>query len=144
MVLDHPGPTDAAETDPFASLTAQDRRVLHLLAQGLTNRQIGARLGLAEKTVKNYVSRILATLGVAHRTQAAILATAHALAPHRTGPEGRPVVCGETNVVSSPPGGGPWRDEIGAVPRMHPANPNTAATAASRTRDTRFGRYAAS
>jgi two-component system response regulator DevR len=64
--------------DPrLASLTDQERRVLDLVAEGLTNRQIGSRLGLAEKTVKNYVSSLLAKLGLASRTQAAIYATQH-------------------------------------------------------------------
>ena len=64
--------------DPrLASLTDQERRVLDLVAEGLTNRQIGTRLGLAEKTVKNYVSSLLAKLGLASRTQAAIYATQH-------------------------------------------------------------------
>jgi len=55
-------------------LTAQERRLLALLGEGLTNRQIAARMFLAEKTVKNYVSRLLAKLGVERRTQAAVLA----------------------------------------------------------------------
>src|SRR3954470_14609996 len=60
-------------TDPrLAGLTEQERRVLDLIAEGLTNRQIGARMFLAEKTVKNYVSSLLAKLGVETRTQAAI------------------------------------------------------------------------
>jgi two-component system response regulator DevR len=62
--------------DPrVASLTAQERRVLMLIGQGLTNRQIGAELFLAEKTVKNYVSSLLAKLGFERRTQAAIYIT---------------------------------------------------------------------
>lgn len=59
--------------DPrVASLTAQERRVLVLIGQGLTNRQIGQELFLAEKTVKNYVSSLLAKLGFERRTQAAV------------------------------------------------------------------------
>ena len=57
------------------SLTDQERTVLALIGEGLTNRQIGARMGLAEKTVKNYTSHLLAKLGFERRTQAAILAT---------------------------------------------------------------------
>jgi two-component system response regulator DevR len=53
------------------SLTEQERRILELIGEGLTNRQIGERLFLAEKTVKNYVSSILAKLGMERRTQAA-------------------------------------------------------------------------
>ena len=61
--------------DPLPEdLTAQERRLLALLGEGLTNRQIAARMFLAEKTVKNYVSRLLAKLGVERRTQAAVLA----------------------------------------------------------------------
>jgi two-component system, NarL family, response regulator DevR len=57
------------------TLTEQERTVLALIGEGLTNRQIGARMGLAEKTVKNYTSHLLAKLGLERRTQAAILAT---------------------------------------------------------------------
>jgi DNA-binding NarL/FixJ family response regulator len=56
-------------------LTAQERRILDLLAEGLTNRQIGERLYLAEKTVKNYVSNLLMKLGMHRRTEAAVYAT---------------------------------------------------------------------
>jgi two-component system, NarL family, response regulator DevR len=59
----------------LAALTQQERRILGLVAEGLTNRQIGERLFLAEKTVKNYVSSILAKLGLERRTQAAVLAS---------------------------------------------------------------------
>jgi two-component system response regulator DevR len=52
-------------------LTGQERRILELIGEGLTNRQIGERLHLAEKTVKNYVSSLLAKLGMERRTQAA-------------------------------------------------------------------------
>jgi DNA-binding NarL/FixJ family response regulator len=62
------------EPQELASLTTQERRILELIAEGLTNRQIGERLFLAEKTIKNYVSALLAKLGVERRTQAAILA----------------------------------------------------------------------
>jgi two-component system, NarL family, response regulator DevR len=56
-------------------LTGRERAVLLLIGEGLTNRQIGARLGLAEKTVKNYINHLLPKLGVERRTQAAILVT---------------------------------------------------------------------
>jgi DNA-binding NarL/FixJ family response regulator len=59
----------------LAGLTEQQLRILALLAEGLTNREIGSRLYLAEKTVKNHVTRILAKLGVQRRTQAALLAS---------------------------------------------------------------------
>jgi two-component system response regulator DevR len=62
-------------TSELASLTEQERRILALIADGLTNRQIGEAMFLAEKTVKNYVSSILAKLGLERRTQAAVLAT---------------------------------------------------------------------
>jgi DNA-binding NarL/FixJ family response regulator len=61
--------------DELASLTDRERQILGLVAQGLTNRQIGEQEFLAEKTVKNYVSNILAKLGVESRTQAAVLAS---------------------------------------------------------------------
>jgi DNA-binding NarL/FixJ family response regulator len=61
--------------DRLGLLTDQERTVLRLIGQGLTNRQIGERMGLAEKTVKNYTSHLLAKLGLERRTQAAILAT---------------------------------------------------------------------
>lgn len=55
----------------LAALTGQERRILELIGEGLTNRQIGERMHLAEKTVKNYVSSLLAKLGMERRTQAA-------------------------------------------------------------------------
>ncbi len=58
-------------------LTAQEQRILDLIGEGMTNRQIGEQLYLAEKTVKNYVSSMLAKLGLTSRTQAAIFATKH-------------------------------------------------------------------
>ena len=57
------------------SLTEQERRILEHIAQGLTNREIAGKMFLAEKTVKNYVSSLLAKLGLERRTQAAVLAT---------------------------------------------------------------------
>ncbi|MEV4088632.1 response regulator transcription factor [Nonomuraea fuscirosea] len=64
----------AARKDPLASLTEQERHILDLIGEGLTNRQIGERMFLAEKTVKNYVSNLLAKLNMQRRTQAAALA----------------------------------------------------------------------
>jgi two-component system, NarL family, response regulator DevR len=61
-----------------AGLTLRERQVLELIAAGLTNRQIGERLELAEKTVKNYVSGLLAKLGMERRTQAAVYGAQHA------------------------------------------------------------------
>jgi two-component system response regulator DevR len=63
------------EDERLASLTDQERRILELLAEGLTNRQIAERIHLAEKTVKNYVSNILAKLGMSRRTEAAVFYT---------------------------------------------------------------------
>jgi len=60
--------------DPLAGLTEQERRILELIGEGLTNRQIGERMFLAEKTVKNYVSALFAKLGMERRTQAAAYA----------------------------------------------------------------------
>jgi DNA-binding NarL/FixJ family response regulator len=57
------------------TLTEQERRILGYVAEGLTNREIAAKMFLAEKTVKNYVSSLLAKLGLERRTQAAVLAT---------------------------------------------------------------------
>ena len=65
----------AATTDPLGTLTDQERRILALIGEGLTNRQIGDRLFLAEKTVKNYVSALFAKLGMQRRAQAAAYAT---------------------------------------------------------------------
>ena len=64
----------ATRSDPLAGLTAQERRILELIGEGLTNRQIGERLYLAEKTVKNYVSALFTKLGMQRRTQAAAFA----------------------------------------------------------------------
>src|ERR1700722_19141749 len=64
----------AAHSDPLTGLTAQEKRILELIGEGLTNRQIGERLFLAEKTVKNYVSALFAKLGMQRRTQAAAFA----------------------------------------------------------------------
>lgn len=60
---------------PFSELSGQERRILDLVSQGLTNREIGSELGLAEKTVRNYVSDVLGKIGVKNRTQAAAYLT---------------------------------------------------------------------
>jgi DNA-binding NarL/FixJ family response regulator len=65
----------ATKTDPLAGLTPQERKILELIGDGLTNRQIGEQMYLAEKTVKNYVSALFAKLGVERRTQAAVYAS---------------------------------------------------------------------
>ncbi|ACY21389.1 response regulator receiver [Gordonia bronchialis DSM 43247] len=61
--------------DPLAELTSQEREVFNLIGEGMTNRQIAERMFLAEKTIKNYVSRILAKLDMQRRTQVAVMAT---------------------------------------------------------------------
>ena len=72
------------EDERLTSLTPQERRILDCIAEGKTNRQIGAELFLAEKTVKNYVSNLLAKLGMQRRTEAAVFATrlAERRSPH--------------------------------------------------------------
>lgn len=72
--------------DTFATLTARETDVLELLSQGLTNRQIGDQLHLAEKTVKHHMTVILQKLHVRTRTEAALMAVQHGLAGR---PEGR-------------------------------------------------------
>ncbi|WP_016908768.1 response regulator [Streptomyces xiaopingdaonensis] len=64
-----------AEEETLPGLTEREREILQLIGDGLTNREIGARLYLAEKTVKNHISRLLAKLGVERRVQAAVIAT---------------------------------------------------------------------
>ena len=66
-----------AGEDPMAALTGQEKRVLELIGQGLTNRQIAERMFLAEKTAKNYVSSLLAKLGMHRRAEAAAFAVRH-------------------------------------------------------------------
>jgi two-component system response regulator DevR len=65
-------PQNPQEHPELLGLTAREREVLGLIADGLTNRQIGETLDLAEKTVKNYVSALLSKLGMERRTQAAV------------------------------------------------------------------------
>ena len=65
------------EDAALAPLTDQERRLLELIGEGLTNRQIAEQMFLAEKTIKNYVSNLLAKLGLERRTQAAVFATKH-------------------------------------------------------------------
>jgi two-component system response regulator DevR len=70
----------AAQADE-PRLTLREGQILVLITEGLTNRQIGARLGLAEKTVKNYVSGLLEKIGVERRTQAAVYGMTHPRTP---------------------------------------------------------------
>ena len=75
--------TPTHKVDPrLALLSPQERRVLELIGQGLTNREIGSELFLAEKTVKNYVSSLLAKLGFERRTQAALFIARNHPAAH--------------------------------------------------------------
>jgi two-component system, NarL family, response regulator DevR len=69
--LREPAPVD----ERLHSLTPQERRILHFIADGMTNRQIAGEMFLAEKTIKNYVSNLLAKLGMHRRTEAAVFAT---------------------------------------------------------------------
>jgi DNA-binding NarL/FixJ family response regulator len=78
----------ATRSDPLAGLTDQERRILELISEGLTNRQIGERMFLAEKTVKNYVSALFAKLGMERRTQAAAYA-ARIFTDHEHGERGQ-------------------------------------------------------
>lgn len=65
---------EADRHDPLAGLTARERKILELIGDGLTNRQIGERLSVSVKTVKNYVSVLFVKLGMKRRTQAAAYA----------------------------------------------------------------------
>jgi DNA-binding CsgD family transcriptional regulator/pimeloyl-ACP methyl ester carboxylesterase len=67
-------PSDAAHSEAFRRLTVRERELIHLIAQGLDNAQIAARLTLSEKTVKNHITNILSKLGVENRLQVIVLA----------------------------------------------------------------------
>jgi DNA-binding NarL/FixJ family response regulator len=69
--------TGPPKNKELEALTAQEQKILELIGEGMTNRQIAEQMYLAEKTVKNYVSSMLAKLGLTSRTQAAIFATKH-------------------------------------------------------------------
>jgi len=75
------------DTDELAGLSDQERKILDLIAEGLTNRQIGERMYLAEKTVKNYVSNLLSKLGMSRRTEAAVYAARLAERKNRSSDE---------------------------------------------------------
>ncbi len=72
--------------DSSAGLTPREDQILGLIGLGLTNREIGGRLGIAEQTVKNTVTMVLAKLGVQRRTQAVIYVTVRRLATDGTDP----------------------------------------------------------
>jgi two-component system, NarL family, response regulator DevR len=65
--------TGSSGADPLASLSAQERRVLALIAEGCTNKEVGVKLGLSEKTVKNYLSTVFEKLHVSRRAEAAVI-----------------------------------------------------------------------
>jgi two-component system, NarL family, response regulator DevR len=78
--------TQPPDVDPrLKQLTPQERRILDHVADGLTNRQIGETMSLAEKTVKNYVTSVLGKLGMERRTQAAVFAATHGAPGARAG-----------------------------------------------------------
>jgi len=83
--LRHPADTGP---DPLADLSPQERRILALISDGLTNRQIGETMFLSEKTVKNYVTRLLAKLGMARRAEAAAFAARLPRRPDQVEPPG--------------------------------------------------------
>jgi two-component system, NarL family, response regulator DevR len=69
-------PVESPELPPeLAGLSPREREILTLIGEGLTNREIGKKLYLSEKTVKNHISRLLAKLGVQRRVQAAVIAS---------------------------------------------------------------------
>jgi len=82
------GWTSKAGADPrLRLLSPQERRILDHVAEGLTNRQIGEAMSLAEKTVKNYITAVLGKLGMERRTQAAVFAVTHQTQPVRRPPD---------------------------------------------------------
>ncbi|EST39733.1 hypothetical protein N566_00345 [Streptomycetaceae bacterium MP113-05] len=74
-------PGEGSERGPLVGLSPREREILALIGEGLTNRQIGERLYLSEKTVKNNISRLLGKLGVERRVQAAVIATESGVRP---------------------------------------------------------------
>jgi DNA-binding NarL/FixJ family response regulator len=72
-----PVPDHPSEEEPLSGLSPREHDILELIGEGLTNRQIGKKLYLSEKTVKNHISRLLAKLGVERRIQAAVIAAQH-------------------------------------------------------------------
>jgi two-component system, NarL family, response regulator DevR len=84
------GEAAGAQPSVLDGLTGREREILALIGEGLTNRDIGKRLYLAEKTVKNHISRLLAKLGVERRVQAAVIATQQLNPPGTPGDSRRP------------------------------------------------------
>lgn len=75
----------ADSQDPSTDLTPSERRVLNLIGDGLSNREIGEKLGIAEKTVKNHITSLLAKMGLQRRTQVAAWVAAQRSSPWRSG-----------------------------------------------------------
>jgi two-component system, NarL family, response regulator DevR len=75
--------TPSEEDERLSRLTPQERRILHYIADGMTNRQIANEMYLAEKTIKNYVSNMLGKLGMERRTEAAVFATKLEMTGHQ-------------------------------------------------------------
>ncbi len=98
------------EPEELKSLTAQERRILELVAEGLTNKQIGERLFLAEKTVKNYMSNVLSKLGLVSRTQAAVFASQ--ASRQALTPRGSARHDGTDHASCVPPSGPPWISNV--------------------------------
>jgi DNA-binding NarL/FixJ family response regulator len=91
------------EDTTIARLSPQEHDVLTLLAEGLTNRQIAARMHLAEKTIKNYVTSVLSKMGMARRTEAAVYAARH-LAPTDRSHSWSPAASGTSHLRAGHPG----------------------------------------
>ena len=75
----------AESNDPTATLTPSERKVLGLIGDGLSNREIGEKLGIAEKTVKNHITSLLAKMGLQRRTQVAAWVASQRSSPWRSG-----------------------------------------------------------
>lgn len=82
-------PEESGEQGPLSGLAPREREILALIGEGLTNREIGDRLYLSEKTVKNNISRLLGKLGVERRIQAAVIATEEGVRPEGDGTRDR-------------------------------------------------------
>ncbi|MEO3845493.1 response regulator transcription factor [Streptomyces sp. CNZ287] len=83
------GPEESGEEGPLSGLSPREREILGLIGEGLTNREIGERLYLSEKTVKNNISRLLGKLGVERRIQAAVIASEEGVRPGGDGARDR-------------------------------------------------------
>lgn len=86
MLRQLPGAKES--NDPTASLTPSERRVLDLIGDGMSNREIGEHLGIAEKTVKNHITSLLSKMGLQRRTQVAAWVASQRSVPWRQGSAG--------------------------------------------------------